>query len=238
MSDMKKPVAIIPARGGSKRFPRKNVALLDGKPLVGWAIDVALESGVFDEVCVSTEDEQTIRIASQYEGATVRRRPAELAEDRVTLREVCAHVLKGYADEGRPFAEFGLLLPTSPLRLPEDLRESYRIFRESGADFCMSLVPVTHPPQRSVRIDHGYVRPFLGIESMKQTQLLEPLYRHDGSIIFARSDNFLSIMEFYGEKVVPYMMPEERSVDIDTPLDLAWAEFLLSMRKNVAVRPA
>ena len=92
----------------------------------------------------------------------------------------------------------------------------------------MSVVKYSHPPQRAVCVRAGYVEPYWGHEFMTQTQKLEPLYRHDGSIIFANTRIFMDKKEFYGKKVVPFIISEDRSVDIDSRLDLDWAEFLLS----------
>jgi CMP-N-acetylneuraminic acid synthetase len=229
MSIPRKPLAIIPARGGSKRFPRKNVAILAGKPLIAYAIEAARESKIFDLVCVSSEDDEILDIAEKWGAQTVLKRPAELADDSASLKEVCVHLLEDFALQGRKYSEFGLLLVTNPLRTASDLRKSYELFKKENASLCMSVVPFSHPPQRAVRVSpkSGLVESYFGIENMTQTQSLEPLYRHDGSIIFAQSEIFLKTGEFYGPGVVPYFIPPERSVDIDSPLDLAWAEFLL-----------
>jgi N-acylneuraminate cytidylyltransferase len=229
MSIPEKPLAIIPARGGSKRFPRKNIAMLAGKPLIAYAIEAARDSEIFDLVCVSSEDDEIIEIAEGWGAQAVLKRPAELADDRTSLKEVCAYLLESFSLQGKKYQEFGLLLVTSPLRTFADLREAYHLFKKENAAICMSLVPFSHPPQRAVKVNtkSGFVEPYFGLENMTQTQLFEPLYRHDGSVIFAQSEMFLKTREFYGPGVVPYFIPPERSVDIDSPQDLAWAEFIL-----------
>jgi N-acylneuraminate cytidylyltransferase len=229
MSIPEKPLAIIPARGSSKRFPRKNIAILAGKPLIAYAIEAARDSEIFDQVCVSSEDDEILEIAEQWGAQAVLKRPAELADDLTSLKEVCAYLLESFSLQGREYREFGLLLVTNPLRISADLRQAYQLFKNENAAICMSLVPFSHPPQRAVRVNSksGLVEPYFGIENMTQTQLLEPLYRHDGSIIFAKSEVFLTTGEFYGPGVIPYFIPPERSVDIDSPLELAWAEFLM-----------
>lgn len=223
-----KPLCIIPARGSSKRLPRKNIALLAGKPLLGYAIEVAIASNVFDRVCVSSEDEEILEIASLYGADLPLKRPQELSTDRAQVKQVCAHLLEEFATKGNPYQEFALLLATSPLRTAEDIKAAYKIFKNGDGNYVMSLIPCEHPPQRAVWEPDGYVKPYWGSGYMKQTQLLDKLYRHDGSIFFAKSEVFLTEKSFYGTKVMPYFIPVERSVDIDTPLDLAWAEFLLS----------
>lgn len=227
MITAKQPVAIIPARGGSKRFPKKNIALLKGKPLIAYAIEAALESDIFDTVCVSSEDEEILQIASRYGAQTVLKRPERLAADAATLKELCAYLIDQFFEDGITYQEFALLLPTNPLRKSVDILEAYQLFKKTDANFCMSLVAFSHPPQRAVGVANGYVVPYWGKEYMTQTQLLEPLYRHDGSIIIGKTAAFKKENNYYGEKVVPYFVPSHRSVDIDHPLDLVWAEFLM-----------
>lgn len=229
---MKKPLAIIPARGGSKRFPRKNIALLAGKPLLAWAIDVAIESGVFDRVCVSSEDHEILDIAEKY-GAEPRARSAELAADNVQLRTLIPSVLTGYADEGLPYETFGLVVPTSPLRTPQDIRNAYELFIEEECHSVMSIVKVEHPPQQCVWMPQVFIEPFLGADAMRlRSQDLPSLYHHNGAIIFMNSETFIQEQMWYCPKSLPYVMPPERSVDIDTPLDLVWVEHLLSLMQD------
>ena len=223
-----KPLAIIPARGGSKRFPRKNIALLGGKPLLAYAIEVALESNIFDTVCVSSEDDEILRLAEKHGAHMALKRPVELSQDLTPLTEVCKYLLRYFKTAGRNYSEFGLLLTTNPLRTSKDLINAYRIFKSQDANFCMSLVEYSHPPQRAVWMESGFVRPYFGSQYMTQTQRLETLYRHDGTIIFGKAKSFFEMGAFYSEKVVPYIIPAERSVDIDSSFDLIWAEFLFS----------
>jgi N-acylneuraminate cytidylyltransferase len=228
MADVEQPIGIIPARGGSKRFPRKNIALLLNKPVLAYAIEAAIESNIFSKVCVSSEDDEILEVASKYGASLVIKRPANLSSDRTPLKEVCAHIIGRFEKQGIHYREFGLILPTNPLRTSKDIHAAYKTFKNSGANYCMSLVKFSHPPQRAVCIRSGFVEPFWGQKFMTQTQKLEPLYRHDGSIIFANTRAFMDKKEFYAERVVPFFIPEDRSVDIDSRLDLAWAEFLLT----------
>lgn len=224
-----RPLCIIPARGGSKRFPRKNLALLAGRPLLAYAIEAALTSGVFDRVCVSSEDAEILLAARKY-GAEAVLRPIELATDTAQVKQVCEYLLKMFAGQGESYNDFAVLLVTNPFRTAQDIAAAYEVFKQEDANYLMSLVPYSHPPQRAVWVSGKYVKPYFGLEYMKQTQLMETLYRHDGSIIFAKSGVFLSEKELYGSKVAPFFVPPERSVDVDSPLDLAWAEYLLSLR--------
>lgn len=223
----RKPVCIIPARGGSQRIPHKNLALLAGKPLLAYAIEAAQESERFAMICVSSDDEDVLEVARMWKAQALRR-PPELATDTAQVWQVCAHLLESFEAQGQSYEEFGVLLTTNPLRTADDLRAAYARFKQSDANYCMSLVPYNHPPQRAVWMPEGYVQSYFGIEYMRPAQAMEQLYRHDGTVIFGKTTVFLKERGFYGTKIVPYFMPRERSVDIDNPLDLAWAEFLLT----------
>lgn len=225
-------ICIIPARGGSKRLPRKNITMLAGKPLLAYTLEAAIDSGIFDTVCVSSEDDQVLDVARVFGAHMALKRPPELATDRAQVKDVCKYLLEHFISQDSPYGEFAVLLPTSPLRTAEDVKSAYQTFKHEDANYLMSLAPYAHPPQRAVCISDGYVKPYFGSQFLKQTQLLEPLYRHDGSIIIAKSDAFLREGEFYGSGVIPYYVPKERAVDIDSQLDLDWAEFLLS-RNNM-----
>ncbi len=226
-----KPLCIIPARGGSKRFPRKNIALLANKPLLAYAIETALESKIFDEVCVSSDDDEILDISRYYGATLILKRKSVLSSDTTQIKDVCYSILEDLCKKGENYDEFAVLLPTSPFRKKEDIKNAYKIFKRKKANFVMSLVPYSHPPQRAVWIPRGFAEPYFGLKYMKQAQLLDTLYRHDGSIIFAKCEAFLKDKEFYGSRVVPYFIPPEQSVDIDSTLDLVWAEFLLSRSK-------
>lgn len=227
-NDDMKPLAIIPARGGSKRFPRKNVALLGGKPLILWAVEAAMGSGVFDTVCVSSDDAEILKIAEEA-GAEARLRPQEFATDTAQTKHVSLHLLEELAKEGKEYESIALLMPTSPLRSAEDIRKAYEIFEETGCDCVMSFVPNEHPPEQTYHIVDGKMQPYLGIEKMHiRSQELPKTYRHDGAITFVKTDVFRKRKEWCDTGVVPYFIPPEHSVDIDSPTQLKWAEFLLS----------
>lgn len=225
---MKKPIAIIPARGGSKRFPRKNVALLHGKPILAYAVEAAKESGVFAKVCVSSDDDEILAIAKEYGADLALKRPDEFATDTSRLIHVCRYLLEQFQKEGTPYDVFGLMLPTNPLRTAADIRGAWEIFQRGNCFGVMSVVPLIHPPQQALRISGDFVVPAFGMEHMVPSQKLEQLYIEDGSITFLRSDIFLERNELYGEKMVPYILSNSHSIDIDTPHELAVAECLMA----------
>jgi len=223
-----RPVCIIPARGGSKRFPRKNIAPLNGKPLIAYAIEAAVKSQVFETVCVSSDDDEILSVAKKYGADLPLKRPEEFSGDKVQLKQVCLYLLEKFAEEGKPYDSFGLLLPINPFCTADDIRKAYQLFTTKDANYVMSLTRCSHPPQQSVCIKDGYVKSYFGDEHFCRSQDLEPLYLENGSIFFGKTDVFRQEKEFYGSKVVAHIMPPERSVDIDSPLDLKWAEFLMA----------
>jgi CMP-N-acetylneuraminic acid synthetase len=204
------------------------VARLCGHPLVGLAVAAARASGVFDTVCVSSDDDEVLAFGRDYGADRVLHRSAALSDDRTQVKEVCRHVLDKLAADGADYDTFTVLLATSPLRTVDDLRESHRLLEQSSADTVMSVVAWEHPPQRALSIAGGKVAPYFGAGQMQPAQALETLYRHDGTVIVCRTAPFFRDARFYGPSVVPYVVAPERSVDIDSPLDLAWAEFLVS----------
>lgn len=232
-----RPLCIIPARRGSRRFPGKHLAKLAGKPLVLYAIEAAQASGVFAELCVSSDDEDVLDLARAARVPHVLRRPPALAADDVPVKDVCAHLLREFAGRGVRYRSFGVLLATCPFRTAGDLQAAYALFLREDAGVCMSLAPYVRAPQRAVWMPEGRVQPYFGHRYMVRTQLLDPLYYHDGSIIFAKTEPFLAHPEFYGDTAVGYLVPADRAVDIDAPMDLAWAEFLMA-RAGEAVKAA
>jgi len=214
-------ICIIPASGASTRFPRKNVALLNGKPLLAYSIDAALISNIFRVVYVSSEDTKILDVAKEYGGVPLLRPPG-LASNYAQIRHVCLDILKSIECE-----EFGVLGIPNPLRIAEDIIAAYTIFKQSDAECLMSVSSYNHPPQRAVWVSDGYIEPYFNIKYMLQAQKLDPVWRCDGSIIFAKTKAFRRVGDFYGTQAVPYFTPKTRSVDIDYPIDLEWAEFLL-----------
>ncbi len=219
---MSKPLCIIPARGGSKRFPGKNTVLFDGKPLITHAIEVAKASGVFSAILVTSDDPEALKIARDNEVDIVHERSADLASDTAQLKTVCLSLLKEYPD----YDAFALLIPVSPLRTAEDIQKAYALLQSGDVNTVFSVKQHLHPPQLAVAIQDGYLKPFFESDNLKTAQQLENLYHHDGTVIFCKRESFLEEGEFYGSKVVPYEVPVERSVNIDEPIDLEWAEFL------------
>ena len=222
-------LALIPARAGSKRFPGKNLALFDGRPLLARAVDVARESGLFARVVVSTEDAVVARVAKEA-GAEILAREARLAADSARLVDVCLAALDELEAQGDRLAAFCLLLPTSPFRTAEHVREAWDRLEQTRADGVMSVAEFPHVPLWAVREVRGRLRLFFGRRWLRSRDRLPVLYRHNGVVLWMRTAAFRRVRDFYGPRIAAYAMDLRTSVDIDHPIDLDFAEFLRTRR--------
>ena len=229
-------LGLIPARGGSKSIPHKNIAPLAGRPLIAYSIQAAQESASIDRVVVSTDDEEIAAIA-KAEGAEVPwLRPAELAQDATPMLPVIQHLLEFLArDSGfRPWA-VALLQPTSPLRTARHIDEAIALLEETGADSVVSVIEVPHQfnPVSLMCIVNGRLVPFLEGEGtrMQRRQDKPTVFARNGpAVLVSRYETLMDKGALYGEDSRPYPMDAGSSVDIDGPLDLAIAELALAQR--------
>lgn len=228
-------LAFIPARGGSKGIPRKNLALLAGKPLIQYTLDAALSSTCIDDILLSTDNEEIAACAARCGLATRYRRPAELAGDASPMIAAVEHALDWYAGERgqRPDALL-VLQPTSPLRTTEDIDGAIASFAASGADTLASVHSLGEHPSECVELkDDGwrYLAPPPPAAAGRQD------YRGNfrfinGALYLARTAALLRQRRFVVPGVtVLYEMPRERGIDVDSSLDLALAEAVLGMRR-------
>jgi len=153
-----KPVCFIPARKGSKRLKNKNKLLLNGKPLVLHAVDVAIESGIFGRIMVSSDDVEILEMAYRRK-VYPHKRPAKLAGDNLEIKDICSFLLQTIRTTLT--AEFAVLSPASPFRTAEDIKNCYKLLTESGANTVMSVVKCPHPPQWALKKGTKYVKPYL-----------------------------------------------------------------------------
>lgn len=220
-------LALIPARGGSKGIPRKNIRPFCGKPLLHWTIEAALASVCVDHVVVSTEDPD-IAEAAKAGGAEVPFvRPADLATDEAPGIAPVLHAL-----EQLPHVSNVLLLqPTSPLRTSTDIDAIVGLRKQAGRESAVSLTPsAKHPAWMYGLSDDQRLEPFLKSDGTTCRQQLPAAYVLNGALYLASRDFLLREQSFIAPDTVGYVMPSERSVDIDTPLDWQWAEFLMQQK--------
>lgn len=227
-----KKIAIITARSGSKGLPNKNVLLVDGKPLMAFSIEAAIESGVFEKIIVSTDSQEYIDLLSHYPIEFIKR-AEHLATDTTSSFAVIEDVLNQY--QSFEFDYFVLLQPTSPLRDAQHIRESCEKFENNfdKFDFLVSVSDAHKPTSLTRQID--------GDESLKYFQLdysnyarqqYHPEYSPNGAIFTAKPQAYLKQKHFYGEKCIAYFMGRDVSIDIDDKLDFEYFYFITQQRKK------
>jgi len=228
MANPPRVLALIPARGGSKGIPRKNIVPLAGKPLIAHTITAARQASCLDRVVVSTDDGEIAAIASSWGAEVPFLRPTELASDTASGLSVARHALAWLAEQQSYVPDVLVeLQPVAPLRLGEDIDGAVRLLLASGADTVVGLVEAEHPYYLRT-LDGGVVAPFLpDAPEVFRRQDLPPVYRLNGALLATRTTVLREQHSFYGEKTRGYVMPAERSIDIDTLLDLRIAEALL-----------
>jgi len=229
----KKPniIAIIPARGSSKGIPRKNIRLLCGKPLIAYTIEAALSSKYIDKAVVSTEDGEIAKIAREY-GAEVIERPLELAQDDTPSLPVFQQVIK-HLEEVRKFHPdiIVILQPTSPLRTVDDIDGAIEKFLSVDCDSVVSVCQASHPPQWMYTLEGDRVTPVIeGAKKITRRQDVPKVYQLNGAVYVTRRDIIMKENRVLGGDMRAYIMPVERSVDIDTELDFKLAELLIKER--------
>ncbi|MCM8811715.1 MAG: acylneuraminate cytidylyltransferase family protein [Candidatus Omnitrophica bacterium] len=226
MSEKGRLACLIPARGGSKRFPGKNIAPLRGKPVIGYAIEAAIASRLFPEVWVSTDDQAITEAASRF-GARIHRRPAPLAGDSARLADVCLDFSEWLAGQGKPADTLCLILPTAALMLPEDLTGGLALMKEREADFCQAVTSFMEPPFWAMEERGGYLKMVFGDKYLVASQKLPPVWVDSGYFYFMKLDALKRENRLFGDKAVGWKIPRERSVDIDEPGHLVIAEALM-----------
>ena len=229
---MLKVLGIIPARGGSKGIPHKNIKLLGGKPLIGHSIDAAKAARHLNRLVVSTEDEEIGSIARSY-GAAVISRPLELARDDTPTLQVLQHIYAVMLADGYACDAVMTLQPTSPFRTSENIDESIEAMtRDRQADSLVSCVQVPHifsPASVMTLSGDGYLQPFATGPLITRRQDKQILYARNGAAIYITRAERLADYVF-GGRILPYFMKIESSVDIDTMEDWEQAEAILERR--------
>ena len=226
-------LAIITARGGSKRIPRKNVRAFMGRPMIAYAIAAAKGAGLFDEVMVSTDDAEIAEIAKANGAAVPFLRSAETANDFATTNDVLKEVLDEYARRGHTFETFCCIYPCVPFLTGDLLKEAGETFLSSGADSLIPVVRYSYPIQRAlVRDAAGFISFREPANATKRSQDLEPTYHDAGQFYFCRTAAFLSGGSLLTARTGMFELPEERVQDIDTEVDWAMAEMKWRMMEN------
>ncbi len=226
----KKIIAVIPARGGSKRIPRKNIKLLAGKPLIVYAIEAALKSKYLDRVIVSTEDEEIAAIAKQCGAEIPFIRPMELATDAAKTLDTLQHSVK-FLEENENYKPDLIILiqSTSPLVLTEDIDKAVEKSLETNANSCATFCEITERPEWMYKIEDGKAKLFFEQKIQEtRTQYLPKIFRLNGAVYVIKYDTLMIENKILDNaNLAAVIMPKERSIDIDEPIDFEITEFLM-----------
>lgn len=219
-----KNIAIIPARGGSKGLKDKNIMLLCGKPLLAYSIEAAIKSNIFDEIMVSTDSVQYADLAQKHGAKVPFLRSRELAADQASSWDTVREVLSKYKASGKIFDTICLLQPTSPLRESADINNAYMLYELKKAKTVISVCETEHSPLWENELpDSLSMEHFIKSDCNIPRQSLPVFYRINGAIYITDTENIINNVDIYKNSYA-YIMPGERSVDIDTKLDFCIAE--------------
>ena len=226
-----KTLAIITARGGSKRIPRKNIKEFNGKPIIAYSREAALDSGVFDTVMVSTDDDEIAEIAESYGASVPFRRSDATSDDHATTSDVLEEVLNTYAARGEHFDIAACIYPTAPFITGDKLKRAVEMLASSDADTVIPVVRYSYPPQRAYEIEDGLLK-FRAPEYMDaRSQDLSPWYHDAGQFYIFRTEGFLKTHRITAGNIIPLEISDMEVQDIDTETDWKMAELKYSLLK-------
>ena len=220
-------LAVIPARGGSKRIPRKNIKWFCGRPIIAWSIESAKLSGCFDRVIVSTDDEEIAGVARDLGAEVPFLRPPELSDDNTGTIPVIAHAIHWQRQGGVMPTEVCCIYATAPLLRAADLQKGLEVLEASGCDFSFSATSYCFPIQRAFRIDAtNRVEMFYPENFSTRSQDLESAYHDAGQFYWGKAEAWLSTCPIFSSKATAVILPRYRVQDIDTPEDWECAEWM------------
>lgn len=219
-----KRLAIITARGGSKRIPQKNIKEFCGKPILAYSIEAALATGVFDTVMVSTDSEEIAEVAKKYGAEIPFYRSPETSNDFAVTSQVIAEVLEEYGKLGKRYDQVCCIYPTAPFVTAVRLREAVELLTQREADSVLPVVKFSFPPQRGVVEEGGYINYIYPEHRNTRSQDLQPQYHDAGQFYCLNSDSFAAQKTLVMEKTVPLILSELEVQDIDTIEDWEMAE--------------
>lgn len=222
-------VAIITARGGSKRIPRKNIKEFLGKPIIEYSIKAALDSGIFDEVMVSTDDDEIAEIAKRAGAKIPFMRSADAANDFATTTDVIAEVLKQYKEIGREFDFACCIYPTAPFVTKELLLKAQELVEKENADSCFPIIQYSFPPQRGMVVENGNAKYKYPEYQFTRSQDLEKIYHDSGQFYYFNAKKFEQTGKMLGDIIKPIIISEMEAQDIDNEEDWKIAEIKYKM---------
>ena len=225
---MSKCLAVIPARGGSKRIPKKNIRLFNGKPIIAYSIEAAIKSDCFDQVIVSTDSEEIAKVANEYGAQTPFYRPAELADDFSGTNAVARHALEWFQEQGSDFTHACCIYATAPFVSAELIQSGWKTLQQSDSQFAVTVTTFPFAIQRAMRVNQaGIMLPFYPEHSETRSQDLEEGYHDVGQIYWGRASAFLKDHPLFADgerETAPIFIPRKYAQDIDTEEDWQEAE--------------
>ena len=220
-------LAVIPARGGSKRIPRKNIKLFCGKPIIAWSIEAAQQSGCFDQIVVSTDDAEIAEVARQCGAQVPFMRPADLSDDQTGTTAVVAHAIGRLEVQGQQPEQVCCLYATAPFVSSDDLRRGLAVLTKTGSDYAFSVTSYPFPIQRAIRINEASRVEMFNPEYFNtRSQDLEEVYHDAGQFYWGRADAWSQGRMIFSQAATPVLLPRHRVQDIDTPEDWIRAEWM------------
>jgi N-acylneuraminate cytidylyltransferase len=220
-------LCVIPARGGSKRIPRKNIKPFYGKPIIAYSIEAAIKSNCFDLVIVSTDDEEIAEISRQYGAQTPFTRPPQFSDDYIGVIPVIRHAVKWFLDRGKNFQQVCCIYPTAPFINSDDITSGLSILTETNDDYVFSVTNYAFPIQRAIRIlESNKVEMFQPKEFNTRSQDLEEAYHDAGQFYWGKASAWLNETSVFSKTSSPIFLPRSRVQDIDNMDDWKHAELI------------
>jgi pseudaminic acid cytidylyltransferase len=226
-------LAVIPARGGSKRIPRKNVKLFSGKPMIAWSIEAAQNTKLFDRIVVSTDDTEIATIARKYGADVPFVRPAELSDDHSGTTPVISHAIEWHLKQDFDPIQICCIYATAPFLRSEDIMLGQKTLDRSDIDFAFSATSYAFPIQRAFKLrEDGRIEMFEPSQFQVRSQDLPEAFHDAGQFYWGTRDAWLSGAPIFGSKSAPVFLPRYRVQDIDTPEDWEQAELMMEVLRN------
>lgn len=225
-------IAIITARGGSKRIPKKNIKDFCGKPIIAYSITAALQAGIYDEVMVSTDSEEIAKIANKYGANVPFLRSEKTSNDYATTRDVLMEVLNEYKKRGESFDDMTCIYPTAPFITAEKLRDAVTLFRKKNGSLLIPVVQFSYPPQRAYIIQNDKLHYKWEQYRNTRSQDLEPFFQEAGQFYCYNIKDFLEANGYINNNIIPYILLESEVQDIDNEEDWKIAEMKFKLMKG------
>jgi len=220
-------LAVIPARGGSKRIPRKNIKEFSGKPIIAWSIEAAIDSGCFDDVIISTDDEEIASIARHYGANVPFMRPDVLSDDHTGTIPVIRHAIEWFKTYGTNPSETCCIYATAPFVRADDIRKGLDVMVASHSDYAFSVTSYPFPIQRAIRITaKQHIEMFNPEHFNTRSQDLEEAFHDAGQFYWGQANAWINEKPIFGQESSPILLPRHRVQDIDTPEDWVRAEWM------------